>query len=108
MSVEDLKSGMFLEGLEWVVNVYTFFSKALKTRLEEVGYLGKLKSQIRAEIFRVLESEGNDEKKQPKPSAESLLVHELLRDCLEWFGYSNTLSVFLQGLHHSKQLIILL
>lgn len=77
----------------------------LKTRLDDTGFLGKLKSQIRAEIFRVLESEGAsfEEKKQPTPTGETLLVHELLRETLEWFGYTNTLSVFLQESGHSAE-----
>jgi len=89
----------------WCANGFAVFNcLVLKTRLDDAGFLGKLKAQIRAEIFKVLESDGplpDTTKNQPTPTGETLLVHELLRDTLEWFGYSNTLSVFLQESGHN-------
>lgn len=77
--------------------IYIFL--ALKTRLEETGEMGKLKAYIRAEIFKLLDTEQNE--KKPIPDANTVLVQELIKECLQWLGYKHSLSIFLQESGHT-------
>ena len=55
----------------------------------------KLEGMLRAEMFKVLD--GEDEKQEKVP--ETVLVNELIREYLDFNGYSHTLSVFESGNH---------
>ncbi|KAK3242011.1 hypothetical protein CYMTET_48275 [Cymbomonas tetramitiformis] len=66
---------------------------ALREKLELNGVLGKIRSQIRGEIFKALdEREGFP---IPELSNENLLINDLFREYLIFNGYRSTLSVFL-------------
>ncbi|KAH7823229.1 putative lisH domain-containing protein FOPNL [Monocercomonoides exilis] len=67
--------------------------KALNGRLEENGALQKLRAQIRAEIFKVIND--SEEKKPPTVTAEQFLMNELIRDYLKCSELDQTLQVFM-------------
>ena len=62
----------------------------LRETLEQKGVLGKVKSQIRAEIFTALDADNSG--KPPIPQ-ENILINELIREYLEYNKYYNTCSV---------------
>ncbi|CAN0338203.1 unnamed protein product, partial [Ascophyllum nodosum] len=66
---------------------------ALLENLENRGVLRKLKAQVRAEIIRTLEGPQSGVS-FPTLCNDNLLINELVRDYLEYNGYSNALSVF--------------
>ena len=66
---------------------------ALAQTLEARGVLGRLKAQVRAEIFTALEDPN-----EPPPSTlsnENLVINELIREYFQYNGYESALSVFL-------------
>jgi len=64
----------------------------LRETLEQKGVLGKVKSQIRAEIFTALDA---DNAGKPAIPQENVLINEMIREYLEYNKYYNTLSVML-------------
>tara|TARA_B110000285_G_C14552710_1_gene349911 strand:- start:172 stop:456 length:285 start_codon:yes stop_codon:yes gene_type:complete len=62
----------------------------LRETLEQKGVLGKVKSQIRAEIFTALDA---DNAGKPAIPQENVLINELIREYLEYNKYYNTVSV---------------
>jgi len=66
---------------------------ALAQTLEARGVLGKLKAQVRAEIFTALEDP--NEAPPAELSNENLVINELIREYFQYNGYESALSVFL-------------
>ena len=62
----------------------------LRETLEQKGVLGKVKAQIRAEIFTALDA---DNAGKPAIPQENVLINELIREYLEYNKYYNTVSV---------------
>ena len=62
----------------------------LRETLEQKGVLGKVKAQIRAEIFTALDA---DNAGRPAIPQENVLINEMIREYLEYNKYYNTLSV---------------
>jgi lisH domain-containing protein FOPNL len=64
---------------------------ALREALEQDGALEAVRAQLRAAVFKALHGE-----REPAlaPSAEALLVHELIREYFQFAGYQHSLSVF--------------
>ncbi|GLG94276.1 LisH domain-containing protein FOPNL [Gryllus bimaculatus] len=57
--------------------------EALKESLEKSGQLGRMKGEIRAEIFNALHRGGV----KPQMPKATLAVNELIREYLDWSGY---------------------
>ena len=70
----------------------------LKQNLQERGVLNKIKSHLRAEIFKSFNEDDDETVRERKPhvTGEQLLINELIREYLLWSGYHHSLSVFLQ------------
>lgn len=62
--------------------------------LRESGKLQKITAEIRAEIFKILTSDKPDNDDIPL-CKENFIINELIREYLEFNGYTNTLSVFM-------------
>ena len=72
----------------------------LRETLEQKGTLGKIKSQIRAEIFTALDA---DNQGKPQLPAENVMINELIREYLEYNKYYNTLSVMVSESGHPAE-----
>ncbi|KAF4738608.1 hypothetical protein FOZ63_012901 [Perkinsus olseni] len=70
--------------------------EALETALESRGTMGKVRAQLRAEIFNTLnDTEGRDN--IPAPPRENVIINELIREYFEFNGYHHSLSTFTAG-----------
>lgn len=67
---------------------------AVVASLRESGKLGQITAQIRAEIYRIL-SEDQKNHDQIPLCKENFIINELIREYMQFNGYSNSLSVFL-------------
>ncbi|EER08290.1 conserved hypothetical protein [Perkinsus marinus ATCC 50983] len=65
--------------------------ETLETVLESRGTLGKIRAQLRSEIFSTLK-EGRDN--APSPPKENVIINELIREYFEFNGYHHSLSTF--------------
>lgn len=52
--------------------------ETLETVLESRGTLGKIRAQLRSEIFSTLKEEGRDN--VPSPPKENVIINELIRE----------------------------
>ncbi|XP_014285931.3 centrosomal protein 20 [Halyomorpha halys] len=68
--------------------------EAVRGGLERDGVLGKLRSEIRCEVLRLLGI--HDLKKVSKPiiTPEVDLINSLIGEYLQWIGYSYTSAIF--------------
>lgn len=66
---------------------------AMRQALEANGQLNKIKAQLRAVIFDALENSKGEASPRPQPSAETILVHEMIREYLRFAGLEHTLAV---------------
>lgn len=64
----------------------------LKDSLEKKGTLNGIRARIRAEIFNTLNDRPTESQKL---SQENMIINELIREYMEFNGYSYSLSVFL-------------
>ncbi|KAF4725964.1 hypothetical protein FOZ63_034159, partial [Perkinsus olseni] len=70
--------------------------EALETALQSRGTMGKVRAQLRAEIFNTLnDTEGRDS--IPAPPRENVIINELIREYFEFNGYHHSLSTFTAG-----------
>lgn len=69
-------------------------SDAVVASLKDSGKLGKITAEIRAEIYKIL---SNDDKLKEKIPVckENFVINELIREYLQYNGYTNSLSVFI-------------
>ena len=67
--------------------------RAIREALEQEGKLEGIKAQLRAQVFHAVDGSNPDSMARPSPTAETMLVHELIRDYLEFAGLTHTLSV---------------
>ncbi|CAM9393021.1 unnamed protein product, partial [Discosporangium mesarthrocarpum] len=67
---------------------------AVKETLDHNGVLGKIKAQIRAAVYDVLQGP-SDGVLHPPMANDNLLINELIRDYMVYNRYDNALSVFL-------------
>ena len=67
---------------------------AVVASLKESGKLGQITAQIRAEVYRILSEDEKDREKIPL-CKENFIINELIREYMEFNGYTNSLSVFL-------------
>mmetsp|Transcript_12044 Transcript_12044/g.23561 ORF Transcript_12044/g.23561 Transcript_12044/m.23561 type:complete len:135 (-) Transcript_12044:543-947(-) len=67
-------------------------TEAIGDSLRARGVSDAIKARLRAEVFGILEGEGTP--RAPRPSSETLIINELIRDYLDYNGYSHSLSVF--------------
>merc|ERR1719323_1461182 len=74
--------------------------QALVETLENRGVLGKVKAQVRAEIFAALDDEHAPRPELPK---ENSLINELIREYFEYNGYHHALSVLLPESGHPEE-----
>lgn len=65
---------------------------ALRDSLEAQGVLGEMRAKLRGEIYRLIDASGD--LKKPDMPPETAVVVGLVREFLEFSGYSQTLSVF--------------
>jgi len=69
--------------------------KAVLTEtLEARGMLGKLRAQVRANVYQILDETSDTAARGEDLCDENLFINELIREYLHWNGYLNTLSVF--------------
>ena len=68
---------------------------AVLSSLKESGKLKQLSAQIRAEIFHMLLKDQTQSESTPR-CRENYIINELIREYLQFNGYSNSLSVFLR------------
>ena len=73
---------------------------ALKETLHRRGTIGQIRSSLRSEAFdclRLAENSNQEENEatcsNPRPPMENILINELIRNYLEFNGYSGTASV---------------
>merc|ERR1712093_196543 len=64
------------------------------------GVLGKVKAQVRAEIFSALD---DDEAQRPELPKSNVIINELIREYLEYNQYHHTLSVLLPESGHPEE-----
>merc|ERR1712125_180174 len=74
--------------------------QALVETLETRGVLGKVKAQVRAEIFSALDDEDAQRPELPKAN---VIINELIREYLEYNQYHHTLSVLLPESGHPEE-----
>ncbi|EAY05425.1 hypothetical protein TVAG_197260 [Trichomonas vaginalis G3] len=67
---------------------------AVVASLRETGKLGQITAQIRAEIYRILTEDQQNHNQIPL-CKENFIINELIREYMQFNGYSNSLSVFL-------------
>lgn len=67
---------------------------ALFDALESNGKMAKLRSRVRAEVFRSIEQTDYTTAPPPLPS-DNVLINELIREYLDYNGYSHASSVLL-------------
>lgn len=75
---------------------------AVKATLERRGVASSVKAQLRAEIFHTLDDKTVD---LPKKPADVLISSELIREFLMQLNLRNTLSVFMEEIGQSSELI---
>ena len=72
-------------------------TRAIKECLEEKGTLGKIQCQIRSEIVSALKTDPAEKDTSSGGggdiSADNFLINELLREYLDWNGYSHARDV---------------
>ena len=66
--------------------------EVLKETLEERGVLSQVRARLRAEIFNTL---NDNPTTKPELSNENMVINELIRDYLQFNGYTHSLAVFL-------------
>ena len=67
---------------------------AVVASLKESGKLGQITAEIRAEVYKILSEDEKDRDKIPL-CKENFIINELIREYLQFNGYSNSLSVFM-------------
>ena len=69
--------------------------KAVLTEtLEARGMLNKLRAQVRANVYQILDETSDTAARAEDLCDENLFINDLIREYLHWNGYRNTLSVF--------------
>ena len=67
---------------------------AVVASLKESGKLGQITAQIRAEVYKILAEDEKNRDKIPL-CKENFIINELIREYMQFNGYTNSLSVFL-------------
>ena len=74
---------------------------AVVATLKETGRYEKIKAGIRQELFNLLT--GGDHPDSSSISKENFLINELIREYLQFNGYTNSLSVFMRETGHPEE-----
>uniref|UniRef100_A0A061RCJ3 LisH domain-containing protein FOPNL n=1 Tax=Tetraselmis sp. GSL018 TaxID=582737 RepID=A0A061RCJ3_9CHLO len=69
--------------------------EALRETLDNSGVTEKIKAQVRAEVFKALDTAEGIQ--APELSHENLIVNELIREYLLYNRYQQTESIFIPG-----------
>ena len=67
---------------------------ALRESLQQRGVLGRVRAQLRSEIFHTIDAGADAPPPRADPAASTLVVEELVREYLAFAGYGHALSVF--------------
>ena len=67
---------------------------ALRESLQQRGVLGRVRAQLRSEIFHTIDAGADAPPPRADPAAATLVVEELVREYLAFAGYGHALSVF--------------
>lgn len=76
---------------------------AVVSTLEGNGRLEKINSQLRAELFQLLTQANTNKNISTEYTRQCFLVNELIREYMQFNGYSNSLSVFLRESNQPKE-----
>lgn len=75
---------------------------AVVSTLKETGRYDKIKAGIRQELFNLLTGSKNADASNDI-SKENFLINELIREYLQFNGYTNSLSVFMRETGHPEE-----
>ena len=67
---------------------------ALRESLQQRGVLGRVRAQLRSEIFHTIDAGADAPPPRADPATSTLVVEELVREYLAFAGYGHALSVF--------------
>nr|XP_018916378.1 PREDICTED: lisH domain-containing protein FOPNL [Bemisia tabaci] len=68
--------------------------EAVKETLEQEGVLRKIKAQVQSEVTKMLFESVPSSPQRPGLPQDLVLINELVKQYLEWIGYSYTLPIF--------------
>lgn len=71
-----------------------FYFSAVKETLEQEGVLRKIKAQVQSEVTKMLFESVPSSPQRPGLPQDLVLINELVKQYLEWIGYSYTLPIF--------------
>ncbi|XP_015172152.1 PREDICTED: lisH domain-containing protein FOPNL-like [Polistes dominula] len=76
---------------------------AVRESLEASGELGRIRAEMRTEVFKLLDNSNSESKLQnSKQSSDIVIFNELVREYLDWMGFKYSSTVFVSECDLSK------